>query len=179
MKHNFWRSLKHPNEEMAKPQKIVGINPKLSFHDNARILLPQKVAEVYSWEQFIRDPETREASNSEILHNMRISVKRLRYTMEFFSVNYDTPRKYEKWTEYIDIIIELQDILGDIHDNDVVLETLTAYKNSYQSTDMLGIETLITRTRETRHAEYESFLKRWEQLTTTGFKQKLLDIIAS
>ena len=159
---------------MAKPQKIVGINPKQSFHDNGRILLPQKVAEVYSWEQFIRDPEKRE-----ILHNMRISVKRLRYTMEFFSVNYDTPRKYEKWTEYIDTIIELQDILGDIHDNDVVLETLTAYKNSSQSTDMLGIDTLITRTRETRNAEYEGFLKRWEQLTTTGFKQKLLDIIAS
>lgn len=159
---------------MTKPQKIVGINPKQSFHDNARILLPQKVAEVYSWEHFIRDPEKREANNSEILHNMRISVKRLRYTMEFFSVNYDI-----HFTEYIDTIIELQDILGDIHDNDVVLETLTAYKNSYQSTDMLGIDTLITRTRETRNAEYESFLKRWEHLTTTGFKQKLLDIIAS
>lgn len=159
---------------MAKPKKIVGINPKQSFHENARILLPQKVAEVYSWEQFIRDPEKRQE-----LHNMRISVKRLRYTMEFFSVNYDTPRKYEKWTEYIDTIIELQDILGDIHDNDVVLETLTAYKNSSQPTDMIGIDTLITRTRETRNAEYESFLKRWEQLTTTGFKQKLLDIIAS
>lgn len=154
---------------MAKPQKIVGINPKQSFHENARILLPQKVAEVYSWEEFIRDPE-----KPQELHNMRISVKRLRYTMEFFSVNYDT-----HFMEFIDTIIELQDILGDIHDNDVVLETLTAYKNSSQSTDMLGIDTLITRTRETRNAEYESFLKRWEHLTTTGFKQKLLDIIAS
>lgn len=159
---------------MAKPKKIVGINPKQSFHENARILLPQKVAEVYSWEQFIHDPEKRVE-----LHNMRISVKRLRYTMEFFSVNYDTPRKYEEWTGFIDTIIELQDLLGDIHDNDVVLETLTEYKNNHLSTDMLGIETLITRAREKRNADYASFLKRWEQLSTTGFKRKLLDIIAS
>ena len=169
---------------MAKPKKIVGINPKQSFHENARILLPQKVAEVYSWEEYIHDPEKREK-----LHNMRISIKRLRYTMEFFSVNYDTPRKhearkyhtskYKEWTDFIDTIIEIQDILGDIHDNDVVIETLTEYKNNHPSTDMIGIETLITRTREKRDADYESFLKRWGQLSTAGFKQKLLDIIAS
>lgn len=159
---------------MAKPKKIVGINPKQSFHENARILLPQKVAEVYSWEEYIHDPEKREE-----LHNMRISIKRLRYTMEFFSVNYDTPSKYEEWPGFIDTIIEIQDILGDIHDNDVVLETLTEYKNNHPSTDMIGIETLITRTREKRDAEYERFLKRWEHLSTAGFKGKLLDIIAS
>ena len=154
---------------MAKPKKIVGINPKQSFHENARILLPQRVAEVYRWEQFIQDPEKREE-----LHNMRISVRRLRYTMEFFFVNYD-----RNFTGFIDIIIELQDLLGDIHDNDVALQTLTAYKNNSQSTDMLGIDTLITRTHETRDTDYESFLKRWKQLSTIGFKQKLLDIIAS
>lgn len=159
---------------MAKPKKIVGIKPKQSFHENARILLPQKVAEVYSWEEYIHDPEKRDE-----LHNMRISVKRLRYTMEFFSVNYDTPSKYEEWTDLIDTIIELQDLLGDVHDNDVVLETLTEYKNNHPSTDMIGIETLMTRTCEKRNADYESFLKRWEQLSTTGFKRKLLDIIAS
>ena len=174
---------------MAKPKKIVGLNPKQSFHENARILIPQRVAEVYRWEQFIHDPEKRDE-----LHNMRISVKRLRYTMEFFSVNYDTPKKYEaskyvEWTSFIDTIIELQDLLGDVHDNDVVLETLTKYKkaeykkaeykNNQHSTDMIGIETLITQTREKRTADYESFLKRWQQLSTTNFKQKLLDIIAS
>ncbi len=159
---------------MAKPKKVVDINPKQSFHESARILLPQKVAEVYSWEQFIHDPEKRQE-----LHNMRISIKRLRYTMEFFSVNYDTPSKYEEWTGFIDTIIELQDLLGDVHDNDVVLETLTEYKNNHPSTDMVGIETLMTRTREKRNTEYESFLKRWEHLTTIGFKRKLLDTIAS
>ncbi len=154
---------------MAKPQKIEGINPKQSFHDNARILLPQKVAEVYSWEQFIQEPERREE-----LHNMRISIKRLRYTMEFFATIYD-----RDFRDFIDTTIELQDLIGDIHDSDVVLEVLTEYKNTHQSNAMLGIDTLIKRTRELRYADYERFLKIWEQLTTTGFKQKLLDIIAS
>lgn len=154
---------------MAKPQKITGLNPKQSFHENARIILPQKVEEVYSWEQFIRDPEQREE-----LHNMRISIKRLRYTMEFFAVNYD-----KHFTEFIKTIIDLQDILGDIHDSDVVLEVLTNYKENLQSTELPGINTIIAHTRETRHADYQAFLEKWEQLSTAGFKQKLLAIIVS
>ena len=154
---------------MAKPQKIIGLNPKQSFHENARIILPQRVAEVYRWEQFIQDPERREE-----LHNMRISIKRLRYTMEFFAANYD-----KDFIDFIDTTIELQDIIGDIHDSDVVLAVLTEYKNTQQTDVMRGVDTLITRTLEMRNADYERFLKRWEELSTTNFKQKLLTIIAS
>ena len=74
---------------MAKPHKIIGLNPNQSFRQNARIVLPQRVEEVYSWEQYIKNPECREE-----LHNMRISVKRLRYTMEFFAVNYNDNRLF-------------------------------------------------------------------------------------
>ncbi len=154
---------------MAKPQKTIGLNPKQSFHENARIILPQRVAEVYRWEQFIQNPERREE-----LHNMRISIKRLRYTMEFFAANYD-----KDFIDFIDTTIELQDIIGDIHDSDVVLAVLTEYKNTQQTDVMRGVDTLITRTREMRNADYERFLKRWEELSTTNFKQKLLTIIAS
>ncbi|RKU14105.1 hypothetical protein C6501_08775 [Candidatus Poribacteria bacterium] len=154
---------------MAKPQKITGLNPKHSFHENARTILPQKVEEVYTWEQFIRDPERREE-----LHNMRISIKRLRYTMEFFAINYD-----KHFTDFIETIIDLQDILGDVHDNDVVLEVLTEYKENRQSAELPGVDTLIARTSEARNADYQAFLERWEQLSAAGFKQKLLTIIAS
>lgn len=154
---------------MAKPQKITGLNSKHSFRENARTILPQKVEEVYTWEQFIRDPERREE-----LHNMRISIKRLRYTMEFFAISYD-----KHFTDLIETIIDLQDVLGDVHDNDVVLEVLTKYKENRQSAELPGVDTLIARTRETRNADYQAFLERWEQLSAAGFKQKLLTIIAS
>ncbi len=163
--HGFSRREYH----MAKPRKITGLKPDQNYRPNARIILPQKVEEVDSWEQFIHDPERREE-----LHNMRISIKRLRYTLEFFAVNYDTG-----FDSFLTTIIDLQDILGDIHDSDVVLDVLTNYKESCQTTELPGIDTLITRTRITRTTDYETFLKKWEQLSATGFKQKLLDFIAS
>lgn len=154
---------------MAKPQKITGLKPEQNYRTNARIILPQKVEEVYGWEQFIHDPARREE-----LHNMRISIKRLRYTMEFFAVNYDS-----RFDDYLTTIVDLQDILGDIHDSDVVLQVLTNYKESCQTTELPGIDTLITRIQDTRNIYYDQFLKKWEQLSEAGFKQKLLEIIAS
>ena len=154
---------------MAKPRKITGLKPEQNYRTNARIILPQKVEEVYSWEQFIQDSERREE-----LHNMRISIKRLRYTMEFFAVNYDT-----HFDDFLTTIIDLQDILGDIHDSDVVLEVLMNYKIGVQSTELPGVDTLITRTQNTRNTDYDRFLKKWQQLSEAGFKQKLLEIIAS
>lgn len=155
--------------EMAKPKKITGLKPKGSYHENARIVLPHRVEEVYSWERFIKDPARREE-----LHNMRISIKRLRYTMEFFTINYDN-----KFNDYLETIIDLQDILGDIHDSDVVLETLKNYKENHRLSTLPGVNTLITRTRKSRNANYETFLKKWGKLTESDFKQKLLETIAS
>ena len=68
---------------MAKAHKVIGTKPLHSYRENARTILPQKVEEVYTWEPFIRD-----AARREELHNMRISIKRLRYTMELFRVAY-------------------------------------------------------------------------------------------
>ena len=154
---------------MAKPQKIIGLNPKQSFRQNARTVLPQRLEEVYSWEQYINDPERRDE-----LHNMRISVKRLRYTMEFFAVNYDS-----RFSDILGVVIDLQDILGDIHDSDVILDILTDYKKSSQSDELLGVDTLFSRTQSSRNSDYQEFQIKWEHLSATDFKQKLLEIIAT
>jgi hypothetical protein len=73
------------------------------------------------------------------------------------------------------------------------LEVLTDY--AYQSEDQAengtltpgsppvtgegGVATLIARTRKTREADYKMFLEKWEQLSATGFKQKLLSFLVS
>ena len=72
---------------MAKAHKLTGVKPLRSYRENAHIILPQKVEEVYMWEPFIRD-----AARREELHNMRISIKRLRYTMELFRLAYGFPK---------------------------------------------------------------------------------------
>lgn len=154
---------------MAKPLTLTGVKPKADFHTNARIILPQKVEEVYMWENFIWDSE-----RSEELHNMRISIKRLRYSMEFFTCNYD-----EQFIKFLHIIIDLQDILGDIHDNDVVIEILTNYKTDDSHLTIPGIESLISRVRKNRLSDYNEFLSKWEKLSQNNFKQRLLATIAA
>ena len=169
---------------MAKTHKITGVKPMCSYRENARIILPQKVEEVYTWEPFIRD-----AARREELHNMRISIKRLRYTMELFRVAYESPKMparevavvdNKRFTKFLGVIVDLQEILGDIHDCDVVLEVLTDYgTQSEQQAAAPGIAKLIAQTRETRNADYKTFLKKWEHLSAIDFKQKLLSFFGA
>lgn len=178
---------------MAKAHKISGVKPLSSYRENARIILPQKVEEVYTWEPFIRDPARREE-----LHNMRISIKRLRYTMELFRVVYEFPKEYSKeggtaddkrFAEFLAVIVDLQEILGDIHDGDVALQVLTDYMHQSASDAVVsrsgsatrkgGIDRLIDQTRKTRKADYEKFLEKWEQLSAVDFKRKLLSFLVT
>ena len=178
---------------MAKAHKISGVKPLCSYRENARIILPQRVEEVYAWEPFIRDSSRREE-----LHNMRISIKRLRYTMEIFGVVYQSPRECSKegevtdekrFAEFLAVIVDLQEILGDIHDCDVVLQVLTDYTHQSASDTVAagsspvagksGIAKLIAQTRETRNADYEKFLEKWEQLSAANFKRKLLSFLVA
>ena len=178
---------------MAKARKLTGVEPLHSYRENARTILPQRVEEVWTWEPFIWD-----AARREELHNMRISVKRLRYTMEIFQGAYQTncqqsvvsgqketlvaeQRNFTGENRYLgclEIIIDLQEILGDVHDCDVVLDALIGYAHRVTEEALgPGIATLIVRTQETRKADYERFLRKWEHLSATNFKQKLLSLL--
>ena len=177
---------------MAKAHEITGVAPLRSYYENARIILPQRLEEVYTWEPFIRD-ETR----CKELHNMRISIKRLRYTMELFRVAYPVGARSSRpnglgnptptdnqYAEFLAVVVDLQEILGDIHDADVVLEVLGEYTsqsgNQEKQIDVpSGIATLIARTEKTRKADYETFLEKWDQLSAAGFKQKLLSLFSA
>lgn len=169
---------------MAKAHKITGVKPLRSYRENARIILPQKVEEVYTWEPFIRD-----AARREELHNMRISIKRLRYTMELFRLAYGSPKTHsrevpvvanKRFAEFLGVIVDLQEILGDIHDADVVLEVLTDYIHpSERGAAAPGITQLIAQMKETRDADYEKFLETWEQLSAADFKRKLLSFLVA
>ena len=164
---------------MAKARKITGVTPLRSYYENARIILPQRLEEVYTWEPFIRDETRREE-----LHNMRISIKRLRYTMELFRVVYGLPPPDNQYAEFLAVIVDLQEILGDIHDADVVLGVLGDYTSQSEAQEEQigvppGIATLMVRTKGTRKADYKTFLGKWDQLSETGFKQELLSFLRS
>ncbi|RKU23434.1 hypothetical protein C6500_01665 [Candidatus Poribacteria bacterium] len=178
---------------MAKARKVTGVAPLRSYYENARIILPQRLEEVYTWEPFIRDETRREE-----LHNMRISIKRLRYTMELFRVAYQNGSQQSavsgqgssdltpdnQYAECLAKLVDLQEILGDIHDADVVLEVLADYASQLgnqgkQGPVYPGIVRLIARTEKARKADYETFLEKWDQLSAAGFKQELLSFFNS
>ncbi len=157
---------------MAKAWKAKGIYPQLSYRWSAQVILAVKIQEVYSWAKPIRDPD-----KVKELHNLRISVKRLRYSMEFFAINYG-----EEFRDFLKILADLQEQLGDIHDCDVVEMVLTDYLQSLPDrsdteTDAIGINALLLRYRETRKAKYEAFLQQWDALEEANFKGQLLRIV--
>ncbi|MEE3194830.1 MAG: CHAD domain-containing protein, partial [Candidatus Poribacteria bacterium] len=146
------------------------MKPQKSYRRNASIILSAKIAEVYSWDNYIGDPE-----NIEELHNMRISIKRLRYSMEIFSVNYD-----QKFNESLQIWVGLQKLLGSIHDCDVGQDVLTDYLKADPQeggADTLGVNALIQRYRQTREERYQEFLKLWSSLQKEGMK--MMDVFLS
>jgi hypothetical protein len=77
----------------------------------ARTILKYRLDELVETRASISGP-----SNSEVLHALRISAKRLRYSLEMFAVCF--PEKLAQ--ERADGVREMQDVLGRIHDLDVL-----------------------------------------------------------
>ena len=157
---------------MAKAWKAKGIHPQLSYRWNAQVILAVKIQEVYSWAESIQNPD-----NIKELHNLRISVKRLRYSMEFFAINYG-----EEFQDFLKVLADLQEQLGDIHDCDVVESVLSDHLQSLPDkgeaeVDAIGINALLLRYREMREAKYQVFLQRWKALEEADFKVQLLKIV--
>jgi hypothetical protein len=99
---------------MAKALPVAGLIAEAETRINLPLVFGARVQELWSWDQHVRHAE-----RVQELHDMRISAKRLRYCLEFFSGCLgrqfkDTLAKFKK----------LQDYLGEIHDCDVWLERL-------------------------------------------------------
>jgi len=65
---------------MAKARPITGLDPHASTGRNARIIARVRLDEMYEWERYVDNPY-----HIQELHNLRITAKRLRYTLEIFA----------------------------------------------------------------------------------------------
>jgi len=104
------------------------------------------------------------------LHSMRISAKKLRYSLEIFSELYSHETDFT-----LKITRQAQDYLGEIHDCDVWIEFLPLFmqkeyeriKSFYGYTRPYrrirpGIEYFIANRKEKREKLYQTFLKDWK-----------------
>ena len=99
---------------MAKAKPLNGLDPSAPTGQNARCIALTRLNEMYSWAADVDNPyEVRG------LHNLRIAAKRLRYTLEIFEDA--LPSACET---IVDELSQIQDELGTLHDNDVMIALL-------------------------------------------------------
>lgn len=101
---------------MAPPRQVRNLRCRGSFAEGARSVLVVQLAELEERRESISGPE-----DSHALHDLRIAAKRLRYSLETFAVAFPP----ETAQPYADHVRDLQDVLGRIHDLDVLEGLLT------------------------------------------------------
>lgn len=100
---------------MAPARKISALRCRDSFSEAACAVLSVRLDEVEQRHAMITGPE-----DPQPLHDLRIAAKRLRYSLETFAIAFPE----EEAEGYADRIRVLQDVLGRIHDLDVLEELL-------------------------------------------------------
>lgn len=136
-------------------------------------------------EMMVFDQSVRYEVNVSELHAMRISAKRLRYTMEVFQDLYGEGMK-----PFINQTKKLQDLLGSIHDADVWIELIPNFIKEEQQRIQTyfghtrplrrllpGLNALSANRKSDRDEDYASFIQEWDKTLESGLWEKLGSLI--
>jgi CHAD domain-containing protein len=133
----------------VKARKVKGIDPRAPLAAGAAPIVRVRLDELCAFMPGAAD-------DAAALHDMRIAAKRLRYVLEVtagcFGAYAGTAVRHAK---------ALQQVLGEIHDCDVLLE------------EVAGLRALEAPLRERRAARLGEFLALWEKLQRKGFRARL------
>ena len=185
---------------MAKAVPISGLAPAAETRVNLPLIFGARVQELWGWSEDIQDPlRVRE------LHDMRISAKRLRYCLEFFSACFS-----KQFKDCLAKFKKLQDYLGEIHDCDVWLEYLArelsislkrfakrplelsnnpgdsrwllaqiqSMRVEVEAGPVPGLLLLMEDVAERRGRLYDEFVAYWNGLEQDGFRAELTALVA-
>jgi CHAD domain len=99
---------------MAKAKALTSLDPNALTGQNARCIARTRLDEMYDWAADVDNPYQVHS-----LHNLRIAAKRLRYTLEIFEDALPSTCQ-----SIADELAQIQDELGALHDNDVMIALL-------------------------------------------------------
>lgn len=123
-----------------KARRVQGLDPEASLRANAALIVRTRLDELRSMAERALDPGAVTAQ-----HDLRIAAKRLRYVLEITQTCFDEEAKVAR-----DAAKELQDVLGEIHDCDVILPRAK------------GIESLEAQLRIRREQLFRRFCGVWQ-----------------
>jgi hypothetical protein len=191
---------------MAKAKPITRLDTHAPTEINARIIAKIRLAELYTWDQYVDNPyHVRE------LHNLRIAAKRLRYTLEIFA-DVLPPTIAPLLKE----VAQIQEELGALHDTDVMIALLrlclgaqdggSGYEYALararkarkkfdfvinpdivaslldpiavpSATERQGLESLLLDLHLQRNEGYSTFHQHWYSLQTEDFRSMVLNAL--
>ena len=143
-----------------RAHRIDGLSPEMPLGAAARRIVAVRTAELYA---FV--PEALGENATSAMHDMRIAAKRLRYLLELVGFCFGEVGEQARARAR-----ELQDVLGEIHDCDVMLERITAS----QSAEPEGFDALAERFRARRAEEFARFRELWSETEASGLRDRLL-----
>lgn len=159
-------------------RKVEEWTPEVFNH--AFVHINQRLEEILIYEPFVDNPECHQEH-----HLMRISAKRLRYTLEIFDPVFNNDLK-----PYIKQIKQIQSALGEIHDCDVWVEfipqfieeerlrTLEYYGHDRVLQQLLpGLECLKEERFKTRQKLHQSFVKNWHQILEAHLFEEIYETV--
>jgi len=185
---------------MSKAWPVKNLDPDAPLDVNARRILRVRIGEFYSYEPVVSNPLA-----TTDLHNMRIAAKRLRYTLELFSVVFADDGKRQ-----IERVKAVQEALGNLHDLDVRIALISdelveltrdhitdldrALATSHPSTHSAlttgilrpppgarerGLYGLLARQHADRQETYRHFKALWDQYAMEGMRDDLARLSAT
>lgn len=161
---------------MTRAWPVMGVKPNRSLAEAAHRILAVRIAEVYSYRPIIHRPEAVEQT-----HALRISLKRLRYTLELFSSVFA-----EEGDRQTALVKALQQTLGDLHDLDVRVELIlaqaerqaSARKKGDRDADTEAIEAGLARYAERERGRrgeiHRQFVEEWNTFQQAGMRRDLV-----
>lgn len=181
---------------MAKARAITGLDLQAPTARNARIIVRERLADMYTYTKYIDDPE-----HTQQLHDLRIAAKRVRYTLEIFA-DY-LPEESQGFAEEL---ATLQDELGELHDSEVMLALLRLslgealpQRPAHEKTKVLlpsdlvedvlepsvtpgetvrqGMALFLKRQELRREQCYTTFRQHWERLEQDHFQQQIIRML--
>ena len=179
-----------------KARKVKGLDPDGGFAENARRIVEVRLEELASLGSQALDP----LAVAE-LHDTRIAAKRLRYVLELA-----TPALGRPASNGARVARGLQDLLGEIHDCDVMLPRIREHAERLRAEDAetvrlyasrpaadlepeaalaarnldryRGLETLTAWLSARRTILFERFVREWRALERRDFAGKLLEALS-